>query len=70
VALDWHTRFVEGQEYDGDSEWAEVPAVIGGTVYAGTHPGTLYAIDAPTGTVGWEFTTPALSISDGFNKAD
>jgi outer membrane protein assembly factor BamB len=59
-APDWHTTFAEGQEHDGDSEWAEVPAVVGGTVYAGTHLGTLYAIDAATGTVEWEFTAEGL----------
>lgn len=57
----WHTTFVEGQEYDGDSEWAEVPAVVDGTVYAGTHLGTLYAIDATTGEIEWEFTAEGLT---------
>jgi outer membrane protein assembly factor BamB len=57
----WHTTFVTGQEYDGDSEWAEIPAVVDGTVYAGTHLGTLYAIDAATGGIEWEFEAKGLA---------
>jgi outer membrane protein assembly factor BamB len=47
--------------YDtGDSVIASSPAVAGGAVYFGCYDGKLYALNASTGAVRWDYTTGGL----------
>jgi outer membrane protein assembly factor BamB len=58
LALDARTgrlRF----NFDAKAYMFSSAAVAGGLVYVGDHNGKLYAIDAKTGTLAWEFRTEA-----------
>lgn len=66
----WHTTFVTGQEYDGDSERAHVPGVIDGTVYTGTDMGVVYAVDATTGELEWSFSARGLPTEKLTNEPE
>jgi outer membrane protein assembly factor BamB len=46
-------RWINGTGYGND------PAAAGGTVYAGSDDGTMYALDAATGRLRWARTTEA-----------
>jgi outer membrane protein assembly factor BamB len=42
-------------EFKAEKDWLSLPAVAGGTVYAGAGSGIFYAIDARTGKEKWRF---------------
>lgn len=46
----------------GDDAFRSSPTVVDGVVYIGSYDGTLYAVDASTGSIVWEFTDPTDSL--------
>ncbi len=75
MALDARTGRLKFN-FDAKAYIFSSPALAGGLAYVGDHNGRLYAIDAKTGTLAWEFRTPAskadpmkvLQPDGGFNR--